>query len=368
MKDFYEILGVSKTASQDEIKKAYRKLAHKYHPDKNEGDKTAESKFKELGNAYEVLSDQKKRANYDRFGSNYDKVNQAGSGFGFDGVQFDFQDFAGGGNFNGVEDIFDQFFGGGVNRRRKQGPAARARGIDIEMEIQLTLEEIAAGVAKEIKYEHKTPCDKCEAKGFEPGSKLKQCPTCSGRGSIVSKVDTIFGVIQQEQQCPTCMGQGKIPEKDCTKCSGKGFNVETENLEVKIPAGVDEGTKVRIKGKGQAGYRGSEPGDLFLRVRLKYHEKLTKKGLDVYSETEVNYLDFLVGTKIDVYTVWGEVEVQVPKMTNPERKLRLKEQGIPKLGKEESKGDHYINLKIVMPEDLSNADLLKIADIRKKIE
>lgn len=370
--DYYSTLGVPKNASQDEIKKAYRKKAHQFHPDKNPNNPEAEAKFKEVNNAYEVLGDEKKRANFDRFGDNYQNVNNAGSGFGFDGVQFDFQDFAGGGfagGNGGIDDIFDSFFGGqqGARRRQQSAGASRAKGIDIEMNIELSLEEVAAGAKKVIEYEHKTKCEYCEGKGYEPGSKMKTCPTCTGKGRVYNRVDTIFGVIQQESVCPTCDGMGKVPEKECTHCKGKGFQTKVEKLEVDIPVGVSAGDRIKVSGKGQAGYRGSEPGDLYLRVSLKNHELLRRENTDVYSTATINYLDFILGTKIDIYTVWGEVEVQVPRFTNPEGKLRLREQGIPKLNTPGKRGDHYVELKIKMPETLSSADLLTLSEIRKKI-
>lgn len=365
--DYYELLGVSRTASQDEIKKAYRKLAHKYHPDKNPGNADAEAKFKQVNNAYEVLSDAQKRANYDRFGPNFSNVNSAGSGFGFDGVQFDFQDFAG--NGGGFEDVFESFFGGGFSRGRKsQQTSVRTKGVDIEMPIELTLEDIAQGAKKTIEYEHKVRCEHCSGNGAEPGTKLKTCSTCKGKGRVYNRVETIFGVIQQEVVCPTCNGDGKIPEKACGVCGGKGFSSKVEVLEIEVPVGVSSGDRIKVSGKGQAGYKGSEPGDLFLKVQQKQHNQLRREGVDIYSIAEINYLDFILGTKIDVYTVWGEVEVQVPRFTNPEGKLRLREQGMPKLNNPNKRGDHYIELKIKMPKDLDSEDMIRLAEIRDKLD
>jgi molecular chaperone DnaJ len=367
--DYYAVLGVPKNATQDEIKKAYRKKAHQFHPDKNPNNPEAEAQFKEVNNAYEVLGDDKKRANFDRFGDNYQNVNNAGSGFGFDGVQFDFQDFAGGGFGGGIDDIFDSFFGGQPKGRRQQQPgASRAKGVDLEMSIELSLEDVASGAKKVMEYDHKTKCEYCEGKGYEPGSKMKTCTTCTGKGKVHNRVDTIFGVIQQESICPTCEGLGKVPEKECSHCAGKGFQAKREKLEVDIPVGVNTGDRVKVMGKGQAGYRGSEPGDLYLRVTIQTHEKLRRENMDVYSTATINYLDFILGTKIDIYTVWGEVEVQVPRFTNPEGKLRLREQGMPKLNNPAKRGDHYVELKIKMPETLSSADLLTLSDIRKKMD
>jgi molecular chaperone DnaJ len=363
--DHYATLGVSRTATQDEIKRAYRKLAHLHHPDKNQGNPESEKKFKEINNSYEILSDEKKRANFDRYGDNYQNVNDAGAGFGFDGVQFDFQDFGG---FGGIDDIFDSFFGGG-NRKKQAGSteSARMKGVDIEVNIELTLQEIAKGASKVIDYEHRVVCTSCEGKGYEAGSKMKTCPTCNAKGKIFNRVETIFGIIQQESLCPTCEGVGKIPEIACKTCSGKGFSIVTEKLDVEIPVGVSNGDRVKVAGKGQAGYRGSISGDLYLRVIQKNNEVLRREGLDVYTTATVNYLDFLVGTAIDVETVWGVVEVQIPQLTNPEGKLRLKEQGMPRLNNGSKRGDHYVELKITMPKKLTNEDLNKITAIRNRV-
>jgi molecular chaperone DnaJ len=364
--DYYDLLGVSKSASPDDVKKAYRKLAHKYHPDKNPGNTEAESKFKEINNAYEVLGDPQKRANYDRFGHNFSNVNNAGSGFGFDGVQFDFQDFAG--NVGGFEDIFDSFFGGGGRKRSQGANSVRSRGVDIEMAINLTLEEIAQGAKKTIEYEHKVKCESCGGNGAEAGSKLTTCSTCKGRGKVFNRVETFFGVIQQESVCPTCEGSGKIPEKSCKTCGGKGFSAKIETLEIEVPVGVSTGDRIKVANKGQAGYRGSEPGDLFLKVQQQPHDKLKRDNTDIYSTAHINYLDFILGTKIDVPTVWGEVEVQVPRFTNPEGKLRLRDQGMPRLNNSGKRGDHYIELKITMPKNLSSEDMIALSEIRAKLD
>jgi molecular chaperone DnaJ len=371
MADFYEILGVSKTATQDEIKKAYRTKAHKYHPDKTQGDKAAEVKFKEVNNAYEVLGDAKKRTDYDRFGATGPGFNPGGGGgAGFDGFNVN---FGGGGAspFDDLNDVFETFFGSGFNSSgRRQGSSStrsRMRGVDIEMKIELTLEEAAEGAKKEFTYNHKVKCSNCTGKGHEPGSKIDTCPTCKGKGRVYQRVDTIFGVIQQEVQCPTCEATGNVYEKKCTVCVGKGYNEEKETLEVTIPVGVDNHDKVRINGKGEAGYRGSEAGDLFLVVSVKEHKKLKRDQLNINSSIEVDYFDLLLGTKVDVETVWGEVEVSIPKYTNPEGKLRLKEQGMPQLNNTKNKGDHYIKIKVKMPKKLSAKQLKQLEDIRESL-
>jgi molecular chaperone DnaJ len=369
--DLYQILGVSKTATQDEIKKAYRKLAHQYHPDKTDGDKASEAKFKEVNNAYEVLGDQKKRENYDRFGSNYDKVNNAGQGFGYGGVNFDFGEMGGAAPFGDLNDVFETFFGSGfgssTNRRSKTKSTSRAKGVDIEMGISLTLEEIANGSKKTFTLKHNISCTHCVGKGFEPGSKVSTCPTCKGNGRVYQRVETIFGIIQQETTCPTCDGGGKVFDSPCKFCSGKGYNQETEEMEVEIPVGVDSGDRIRIQGKGEAGYRGSEAGDLYLQVQVQQHKLLQRDRQDINSTIEVGYFDILLGSKIDVYTVWGEVEVQIPALTNPDGKLRLKGQGMPKLNNPGQKGDHFLKLKVKMPTKLTTEQNEVLRKIREDV-
>lgn len=364
MNDPYEILGITKTASQDEIKKAYRKLAHQYHPDKNPGDKKSEEKFKEINNAYQVLSDPQKRQNFDRFGSS---GNAKG---GFEGVDFNFNNFGGGmnSNFDDLGDVFDSFFGGGFSRRNQNRNTNnnRKKGIDIQLQIDLTLEESAVGVQKTFNYKHKAKCQVCQGTGTEEGSKLKTCSTCSGSGRVYQRMETIFGIIQQEAICPTCSGNGKIPEKPCTHCNGKGYEEILDKIEVDIPLGVNDGDRIRVAGKGEAGYRGSEPGDLYLVVNIKSHRYLTREGLDIISTIEINYFDLLLGSRIDIYTVWGDTEIRIPPMTNPDGRLRLKGKGMPKLNNADICGDHFIKLKVHMPENLDKADILKLEEIRSK--
>jgi molecular chaperone DnaJ len=380
----YEVLGVAKNATQEEIKKAYRKLAHQHHPDKNQGKKESEEKFKEINNAYETLGDAKKRANFDRFG---DVASQPGftqgggfgggaGGFDFGGTQYDFGG-QGGAGFDDLNDVFETFFGGGFGgsgaRQRSSGgtrqrSTSRMKGVDIEMTLELSLEESAKGVKKAFSYKHNSSCDTCTGKGYEPGSKVQNCTTCKGNGRIYQRVETIFGVIQQETSCPTCEGLGKIYDKKCHVCVGKGYNQKTEELEVDIPVGVDNGDKVRVSGKGEAGYRGSEAGDLYLEIMIAPNKYLERDKKDITSTIEVNYFDLLLGSRVDVYTVWGEVEVQIPAMTNPEGKLRLKGQGMPALNNAKEKGDHFIQIKVKMPTKLSGEQTETLMKIRESLE
>lgn len=371
MHDPYEILGVSRNATQEEIKKAYRKLAHKYHPDKNPGDKQAEEKFKQINNAYEILSDPEKKANYDRFGHMYNGstgFNYSRANNGFAGVDFNFDDFRTA-SFEDLSDIFESFFGTSFKSSRytREDSFSRTKGVDLQIPITLTLEEVATGTKKTIKYKRKTKCDRCNGKGTEPGTELKVCPTCKGVGRIYQRMETIFGIIQQESVCPTCNGTGRIPEKACVKCGGKGYIELEENLQVDIPPGLSDGDKVRVAGKGEAGYRGSQPGDLYLLVKIQPHEQLTRDELDIYSTVEVNYFDLLLGTQLKVYTVWGNTEITIPQFTNPNDKLRIKGKGLPKLNNPNVVGDHYLRLKVKMPKNLTKEDLVKISEIRRKL-
>ena len=363
--DFYETLGVSKTASAEEIKKAYRKLAHQYHPDKNPDNKEAEEKFKVINNAYETLSDPKKRSSYDRFGSDrYGQVppnagGQNGQGFGFD---FNFND---GSPFDDLNDVFEQMFGFGGGRRNAGGESRR-NGVNIERDIELTLEEIANGVTKNFSYSHNATCDKCSGQGNEPGTDFKTCHTCKGAGRVFTRQSTIFGVIQQESVCPTCRGTGKEFIKACTKCTGKGFIQVNEELQIPIPVGVNDGQKIKVSGKGEAGYRGSTPGDLLLNVRVRKHPSLSRKEENIESELEINVFDLLLGCRRDVYTVWGEVEVEIPPLTAPDGKLRLKAQGMPRINNPASRGDHYINIRPKMPKTLNSEQIQMLEQVRNK--
>lgn len=363
MANLYQVLGVDKNASQDEIKKAYRKLAHQYHPDKTSGDKKLEEKFKEINNAYEVLGDPKKRSNYDQFGdSSQNGMGGMGQGFpgGFSG-SVNMGDFG----FDGIGDVFEAFFGAGNSPFGNVKHTSKRRGVDLESVINITLEEAASGVTRTFDHKHNVKCDVCDGHGFEKGTGAKTCPTCHGNGRVYQRVSTIFGVIQQEVGCPTCDGIGKIYEKKCGSCSGKGYKRQTEELKINIPAGVSTGDRIRVTGKGEAGYKGSEAGDLYLAVQIANHKIFKREGLDISSTVEIDYLDLLLGTKIDVPTVWGDVEITIPELTAPDGKLRVKDQGMPKLGSPGIKGDHYLNIKVKMPKNLSTKQKELIAQVKE---
>lgn len=364
--NYYDILGVDKTASTDEIKKAYRKLAHKYHPDKNPGDAESEKKFKELNNAYEVIGDAKKRSQYDQFGS---VGSQSGGFSGFGGFGqgvggFDPSQFGMGGQDFGVEDIFESIFGGNPfgGGQSKQNP--RTRGVDLEVNMRIDLEDAAKGGKKTFKHTHSIKCEACEGKGYEKGSARKQCHTCNGRGSVYQRVQTIFGVVQQEMTCPTCKGKGVTYDKTCKVCKGKGAHQETEDITIDIPAGISSGQRLKVIGKGEVGYQGSIPGDLYINIIINESNKFKRNGLDVESNAEINIFDLIIGTKMEVDTVWGRFEIQIPPLTNPNKKLKLKGQGMPKLNQPNIKGDHNINITSIMPKKLTKTEMDAIKKIR----
>jgi molecular chaperone DnaJ len=367
-KDLYEVLGVSKDADIAQIKKAYRTLAHKYHPDKNPDNKDAEAKFKEVNSAYQVLGDPQKRAQYDQMGS----VGGNGGFGGFPGVGnqgFDFN-FGGGRGFEDLNDVFETFFGGATTGARRGGTktSSRRKGIDIEMDLKLTLEEAAMGVDKEFDLKHNVVCDHCGGEGNEPGTKFKSCPTCKGNGKVYQRIQTFFGVVQQETVCPTCQGHGKVFEQACSICAGDGYRVKTETVKVKIPAGIDTGDRIRVSGKGQAGYRGSLAGDLYLLVEIQNHPSLTRDGLDIYTEVEVTYLDVLLGASVDIDTVYGKMEVKVPELTKPGTKLRIKAKGMPKLNNTSQVGDQFVKINVKMPAKLNKEQTAILQKLRSELK
>lgn len=341
-RDYYEVLGVGKDASADEIKKAFRRLAVQHHPDKEGGDET---KFKEINEAYEVLKDQSKRQRYDQFG--HAGVGGAaggspfGGGFGgFEGqnVNFDFGDLG---------DIFGSFFGG--------GPAGRSRrpnrGRDVEIQIELSFEEAVFGVEREIKLDIEDVCEHCKGKTVEPGYELKTCETCKGAGQVVNVMRTIFGNIQQAAVCPTCKGAGKIPEKPCSVCHGKGTKRKDQKLTLKIPAGVDDGATVRLRDRGEATAGGAK-GDLYVHLRVKAHKKFTREGDLILSEEHISMVEAALGTEIDVGTVDGEVRMKVPAGTQSGTDFKLSGHGVPHLQKT-TRGAHIVTIIVDTPTKLS---------------
>ena len=365
-RDYYEVLGVSKSASADEIKKAYRKLARKYHPDLNKDNaEEAEAKFKECSEAYSVLSDEQKRAQYDQFGHAAFENGGGGAG-GFNG----FGGFGGGGfsgfGGNGMEDIFDMFFGGGGGRgRQNNGPR---QGADLRFDLELTFEEAAFGVEKEIAVYRDEQCGHCHGNGAEPGSKVEECPKCHGTGQIRVVQNTMLGQMQTVRPCPDCHGEGKIISDPCHECHGSGTVKRTKNLKVKVPAGVADGTRLRVSGEGAAGTKGGPSGDLYVYLYVKRHEFFERDGYDVHCQIPINIVQATLGDEVEVPTLDGKVTMKVPAGTQPGRTLRLKGKGIPVLNRKNTRGDQMVHVKVVVPTKLTEKQkdaLRNFAEISK---
>lgn len=342
-RDYYEVLGVGKTASADEIKKAFRKAAVKHHPDKESGDET---KFKEINEAYEVLKDQQKRQRYDQFGhAGVGGASGGGAGgnpfegFGGQNVHFDFGD-------GGLGDIFGQFFGGGQQSQR--GPK---RGRDVETSITLSFEQAVFGDEREIELDLDSECTHCKGTTVEPGYSMKVCDTCKGAGQQVRVMNTIFGQMQQAVTCETCHGAGKVPEKVCTVCHGKGTERRKQTITLKTPAGIDDGATIRLKERGEA-IGGGSHGDLYVHIRVKAHKKFTREGDIILSEEHVSMVDAALGTEIDVDTVDGKVRMKVPAGTQSGTDFKLSKHGVPHL-RSESRGSHIVSIVVDTPTKLS---------------
>lgn len=343
-RDYYDVLGVSKTASADEIKKAFRRKAVELHPDKQGGD---EEKFKELNEAYEVLKDQSKRQRYDQFG--HAGVGGAAGGNPFEGfggfgqgqnVNFDFGDL-------GLGDIFGSFFGGGQSGRQQR----QARGNDVEARIEISFEEAIFGTEVDLRLSLDDTCSHCKGTTAEPGYELKACKTCGGSGQVVTATRTIFGNIQQASICPTCKGAGKVPEKTCTVCHGKGTERRNQNIQLKVPAGIDDGATIRLRDHGEAIANGPK-GDLYVHVRVKAHKKFTREGDLILSEESVGMVDAALGTEIDVDTVDGKVRMKVPAGTQSGTDFKLSGHGVPHV-RSDSRGAHIVTIIVETPTKLS---------------
>lgn len=343
MEDLYQILGVSRDAGDDEIKKAYRKLAQKYHPDKG-GSKDDEAKFKKISAAYEVLGDKERRRQYDQFGS-------TGGPGGFDFSQFQNMNFEfGGQNFG---DIFDAFFGGGMGRgQKKRGPA---RGSDIEMVIGINFEEAIFGATKEIEVTSYDACERCKGEGAEPGSKLINCKTCDGTGQEVRIQRTILGQIQTASICHACHGNGRTPEKKCKDCGGEGRVLKNRTIKVKIPAGIHDKAVLRLSGKGEAGGMGGSAGDLFVHVSVSPSKEFERVGDDIHTEQKIHLLQAVLGDQIQVKTVHGDVDLNIPAGTDSGKTFKISEHGAPKVGTTH-KGDHVVKIIVETPKRLSKKE------------
>lgn len=361
-RDYYEVLGVSKTATQDELKKAYRKLARKYHPDLNKDNEEAAEKFKECNEAYSVLSDDQKRAQYDQFGHAAFENGGMGGGGGFGGAG-GFGGFGG----SGMEDIFDMFFGGQGGRGGSRAKTGPQRGADLRFDLEITFEEAAFGLEKEINLYRDETCDHCHGEGAEPGSKVESCPECNGTGYVRFTQNTMFGQMVNERPCSRCKGEGKIISEPCKECRGKGTVKRNKKLKVKIPAGVDNGSRLRVSGEGEAGAKGGPNGDLYVYLYVKPHKFFERDGTTVLCEVPINIVQATLGADIKVPTLDGQVTMKVPEGTQPGKVLRLKGKGIPSL-RGGNRGDQLVRIKVVVPTKLSDKQkdaLRKFADISK---
>ncbi|OGI26085.1 MAG: molecular chaperone DnaJ [Candidatus Moranbacteria bacterium RBG_13_45_13] len=359
-KDYYNTLGVSKDASDDEIKKAYRKLAHKHHPDKTEGD---EAKFKEVNEAYQVLSDKEKRSQYDQYGQTFEQAQSQGGFSGFNGFR-DFSSFAEGFDFNfgrggrsqssysGFEDIFGDIFEQAGFGGRGRRSARRRRGEDIQVDVEITFSEMAQGSEKEVELYKRVKCSKCHGEGVEPGSKKIKCPKCHGEGEVRTSRRTILGTFQQVSVCPECQGEGKIPEKKCAKCGGDGRVREYENIKIKIPAGIKDGQTIRLENLGEAGEKGGEAGDLYVNVHVLSDERFARDGDDIHSEAKISFSQAALGDKISIETIGGEVKLKIPAGTQSGEIFRLKGHGVKHLSRF-GYGDHYVKIQVATPKNLT---------------
>lgn len=346
-RDYYDVLGIGKGASADEIKKAFRKLAVKFHPDKEGGD---EAKFKEINEAYEVLKDASKRQRYDQFGHAGVGGSGGGGGNPFEG----FNGFGGAGGQNmhfdfgdmGLGDIFGNFFGG-----QQAGGRGRSRGSDVQTELTITFEESVFGTEKDIHLSLHDTCDHCKGTTAEPGHELKTCDTCKGSGQTTRVMNTILGAIQQTAICPTCDGKGKIPEKKCTVCHGKGVRRTEQKMNLKVPAGVDEGATIRLHGRGEA-VAGGEKGDLYVVLHVQPHKKFTREGDLILSEERINMVQAALGTEIEVATVDGDMTIKIPAGTQSGTDFKLSGHGVTHL-RGNGRGAHIVTVIVETPTKLT---------------
>ncbi len=337
-KDYYDVLGVSKDASQEEIKKAYRTLARKYHPDMNQGKKDAETRFKEVKDAYDVLGDPQKRENFDHFG-HAEEQGGFGQGFGGGGAQ----------GFGGFEDIFDAFFGGGGTGRRG-GPQ---RGADLRYDMEITLEEAAFGKESKVRIPRTEKCPACKGSGAKEGTRPETCATCEGTGQEQVIKNTSFGRFINVQTCQRCRGEGKIIKEPCRECSGQGQVHRERKIDINIPAGVDTGSKLRVNGEGEAGKKGGPPGDLYIIIHVKPHKHFKRQGDDIVLEHSISFTQAVIGAEISIPTIDGKkAKLRIPEGTQPGTFFRLRGKGIPRL-RGIGRGDQHVKVTVKVPQKLS---------------
>ena len=343
-RDYYEVLGVSRGASEDEIKKAYKKMARKYHPDLNPGDKTAEEKFKEVNEASEVLSDADKQARYDQYGHAGVDPNFGAGGFGggFDG-SFDFGDLG---------DIFGSFFGGGFGGGRRTNPNAPQRGESIRMSIAISFEEAAFGCEKAVTVERYETCDTCHGNGCAPGTSPEVCPDCHGTGTVQVRRQTPMGVFATSSPCPKCGGKGRIIHQPCKDCRGSGMVRKKKTIQASIPAGIDNGQTISIRGQGNAGKNGGPAGDLLITITVRPHELFRREGTSVLCEAPITFTQAVLGAELEIPTIDGKVKYTLPEGTQSGTTFRLKGKGIPSINGR-GRGDQYVTVYIETPKNLN---------------
>ena len=344
-RDYYEVLGVDRNADEAALKKAYRVLAKKYHPDANPGDKEAEKKFKEASEAYAVLSDPEKRRQYDQFGHAAFEQGGPGAG-GFDGFNFsgDMGDIFG--------DIFGDLFGGG---RRRGGPQGPMQGANVRTSVRITFEEAISGCEKEIELSLKDECSKCHGTGAKPGTSPETCPKCGGKGQVVFTQQSLFGTVQNVQTCPECRGTGKIIKEKCPDCYGTGYTSSKKKIKVTIPAGIDNGQSIRIREKGEPGTNGGPRGDLLVEVIVGRHPIFQRQDMNIYSTVPMSFAQAALGGDIRISTVDGDIVYTVKPGTQTDTKVRFKGKGVPSLRNKNVRGDHYVTLVIEVPTKLSES-------------
>lgn len=343
-RDFYDVLGVSRTASADEVKKAYRKLSKELHPDKHKGDPQAEERFKEVNQAYEVLSDPQKRKMYDQFGAAGVGAGSQGGFGGFSASGFSAEDLG------GFADIFTSFFGGGP-----EASGERMGGRDVRIAVTVDFAEAVTGVRKTVRVRGLRTCGSCKGSGAAEGAPVIRCSRCGGTGQITRTVQSFFGMIRQSMQCDRCRGTGTVPERVCSVCGGEGRLLRTEELSMDIPAGIATGQTLRIRGAGEAGLRGAPAGDAFVQVTVREDPRFERDGDDIRTTLTISVPEAALGTQANVVTVHGVVTLEIPPGTQPGQVLRIKGKGMPVLGSNRM-GDHYVTVKVEIPKKLGRAE------------
>ena len=343
-RDYYEVLGVDRGADEATIKKAYRQLAKKYHPDMNPGDKEAEKKFKEASEAYAVLSDAEKRRQYDQFGHAAFEQGGGGAG-GFGGF-----DFNGGDMGDIFGDIFGDLFGGGRSRRANNGPM---KGANVRTAVRITFEEAVFGCEKQLDLNLKDECTTCHGTGAKPGTSPETCPKCGGKGQIVYTQQSLFGTVRNVQTCPDCNGSGKIVKEKCADCHGSGYITNRKKIAVTIPAGIDNGQSIRIREKGELGVNGGPRGDLLVEVQVERHPIFQRQDMNIYSTAPVTFAQAALGGQIHITTVDGDMAYDIKPGTQTDTKIRLKGKGVPSLRNKNIRGDHYVTLVVQVPTKLN---------------